>query len=96
MSMKVNVKFFLTLRMAANASQTSVDVEEGGTFGEVVSALLDRYGEELRQELLESDGSIKRDLIVLLNGNSIDGEAILKTLAAEDDTLYFFPPIMGG
>jgi MoaD family protein len=96
MGMKVNVRFFITLMTATNASATSVDIEEGGTFGDVVSALLNRYGEGLRQEIMEPGGSINRNLKLLVNGNFVDREAILKTPAVEGDTLYFCPPIIGG
>lgn len=93
--MKVNVKFFATIRNTTNTSETTVDIK-GSSVGDVIDTLVTRYGDGFRKEVLESDGNIKKHIRVLLNGNFIDRNDPLKHPVGEENTLYLFPPVAGG
>ena len=93
--MKVNVRFFATLRNVTETSQTTVNTERG-TVGDVINALVIQYGDRFREEILQPDGNIGQYVKVLLNGLNIDRIAPLQNPVKEGDTLYIFPPIVGG
>ncbi len=93
--MKVNVKFYATIKNIAGTAQTTVDTESG-TVGDVISALGTRYGDRFREEILNPDGNLRQNVKVLINGLNIDKIAPLQNQVKEGDTLHIFPPILAG
>lgn len=93
--MDINVRFYATLRDIAGTSQDTVNVR-GNTIGEVMDALVTKYGDRFREEILHPDGSIRQNVKVLINGLNIDKTAPLQNQVKEGDTLYVFPPIVAG
>lgn len=93
--MKVNVKFFATIRNASGTSQTTVDIK-GSTVGDVIDALVMEYGDKFKKEILEPDGNLRKYSKVFVNGKPVDRNFPLKNPVKEGDTLALFPPILGG
>lgn len=87
--------FFATLRNVTGDSETTVDID-GNTVGNVIDALVVKYGYRFREEILAPDGNIKGHMKVLLNLNFINRIKPLENPVKEGDTLYLFPPIVGG
>jgi MoaD family protein len=93
--LRINIKLSTTLKEAAGASQVTVELE-GDTVGDVIDALIIRYGDKFRQELLKRDGNIKPTVKVLLNGAFGSSTAPLRDVVKEGDTLSFLPAMFGG
>jgi molybdopterin synthase sulfur carrier subunit len=93
--LKINVTFLATFRDVTGTSQTAVDIE-GNTVGDVLDALVRVYGDGFKNEILESDGNMKKHVKMFRNGNFIDRKAPLKNPVEEGDTLAIIPPIMAG
>ncbi len=89
---RVNVKFFATVREAAGTASTSMDVDD---LGSLISYLSIEYG--LAIVAANSDISALTDsLVILVNGQNIRQLKGLDTPLADDDEVSLFPPISGG
>ena len=93
--MKLDVRFFASLRNVTGTSQATFDIE-GDTVGDAIDALVKEYGDKFKEEILEPDGNIRKYAKVLVNGNFVDRDAPLENPVQEGDTLVLFPPILGG
>jgi molybdopterin synthase sulfur carrier subunit len=83
----MKVRLFASLRELAGASEVEVD---GGTVGDVIAAMTQRYGPQF--ERLLASGS------VVVNGERIaPGDATASTQALTDaDEVALLPPVSGG
>jgi molybdopterin synthase sulfur carrier subunit len=66
----------------------------GGTVGEVLDALFDRY-EDLRDRICE-DGTLRRFVNVYVGGEDIRFLAGLETEVADGDQVKILPAVAGG
>jgi sulfur-carrier protein len=83
--MKVNLRYFASLREALGASE-SVNVEPGQSVGELRDSLLARGG--AHAQVLARGRAVR----CALNQTLCDEQAVL----ADGDELAFFPPVTGG
>jgi MoaD family protein len=91
--MAVTVKLPTQLRDATGgAASTEVD---GGTVGEALDALYDRFG-ELRARMADDDGSLRRFVNVYLGGEDIRFLEGLDTPVADGAELTVLPAVAGG
>jgi MoaD family protein len=90
--MSVRVKIPTQLREATEGeSQASV---AGGTVGEVLDALYERYG-ELRSRIAE-DGGLRRFVNVYVDGEDIRFLDGLDTPVRDGDEVTILPAVAGG
>ncbi len=90
--MSVNVKIPTQLRAATDgAAQASV---EGGTVGEVLDSLYERFG-ELRSRIAE-DGGLRRFVNVYVGGEDIRFLDGLDTPVKDGDEVTILPAVAGG
>jgi molybdopterin synthase sulfur carrier subunit len=90
--MSVRVKIPTQLREAIDGEATaSVD---GGTVGEVLDALYERYG-ELRSRIAE-DGGLRRFVNVYVDGEDIRFLDGLDTSVKSGDEITILPAVAGG
>jgi sulfur-carrier protein len=68
---------------------------EGGTVGEALLALADRYP-ETRDQLFSPEGDLNRYVNVYLNDEDVRVLDGLKTSAADSDTVVILPAMAGG
>ena len=90
--MAVTVKIPTQLR-AVTDGEAETDVE-GGTVGEVLDALFDRYG-DLRERICE-DGELRRFVNVYVSGEDIRFGEGLETEVAEGSEVTILPAVAGG
>ena len=90
--MAVTVKIPTQLR-AATSGEAEAELQ-GGTVGEVLDALYDRYG-ELR-ERISDDGSLRRFVNVYLGGEDIRFLDGLQTPVSDGDEVTILPAVAGG
>ncbi len=90
--MSVSVKIPTQLRSATGGEATaSVD---GGTVGEVLDSLYERYG-ELRSRIAE-DGGLRRFVNVYVGGEDIRFLDGLQTPVNDGDEVTILPAVAGG
>ena len=92
--MKIKAKFFASIRNLTSTAETEVEVENA-TVGDVLDVLVTKYGDKFREGVLDVDGTVKKSIRVLLNGNFIDRDDPLIHEISEGDTVYLFPPTVG-
>jgi molybdopterin converting factor small subunit len=68
---------------------------DGGTVGEALRSLADRYP-ETRDQLFSSDGELNRYVNVYLNDEDVRVLDGLETSAADADTVVILPAMAGG
>jgi molybdopterin synthase sulfur carrier subunit len=90
--MAVSVKIPTQLRSATDGE--SVAQVEGGTVGEVLDSLYDRYG-ELRSRIAE-DGGLRRFVNVYVGGEDIRFLDGLDTPVSDGDEVTILPAVAGG
>ena len=90
--MAVSVKIPTQLR-AATDGESSAEVS-GGTVGEVLDALYDRYA-ELRSRIAE-DGGLRRFVNVYVGGEDIRFLDGLDTPVSDGDEVTILPAVAGG
>ena len=87
-------KLFADLAEVAGGREVEVELSEGATVDDALSALLDARP-ALADRVLK-DGDLREHVNLLRNGRSVTGEDGLATPVEPDDELAMFPPVSGG
>ncbi len=90
--MAVKVKIPTQLRAATGGDATAA--VDGGTVGEVLDSLYERYG-ELRSRIAE-DGGLRRFVNVYVGGEDIRFLDGLQTQVRDGDEITILPAVAGG
>jgi MoaD family protein len=90
--LRVRTLYFARLRELTGREAEEFDVPEGSRCIDVVRAIAERYGEDLRRYLFDESGSLRRSFAIALNGERASPEAEVR----EGDTVVVIPPISGG
>jgi MoaD family protein len=90
--LRVRTLYFARLRELTGREAEELDVLEGSRCIDVVRAIAERYGEDLRRYLFDESGSLRRSFAIALNGERAAPEAEVR----EGDTVVVIPPISGG
>jgi MoaD family protein len=94
---KVNVKFFTTLREITGTRERTIEVEEETTVEEVLDKLREDYGKAFEEYAYEKDGKkLSAGLQYLVDGRNIFTIAGQKTKLSQNTVLAIIPPIEGG
>ncbi len=70
-------------------------VPDNITVKQLFEYFIERYGELIRNRIFEKDG-LTTNIIVILNGRSIDFSDELETKLHEDDSISIITAIVGG
>ena len=91
--MSITVKFFANFREAVGVENT--EVKEAKDISSMLSALVARFGEKLKEQLY--DGKRLRESVnILVNGRGLDMEKGLDAKLKDGDVVAIFPPVSGG
>ena len=88
-------KLFADLADLAGGKEVAVDVAPGDTVGTALDALLDPRP-ELRERVLDDDGTLRDHVNLLRNGTNVANQDGLTTELEQGDELALFPPVSGG
>ncbi len=92
---KVKVIFYATFREKFKVNEINLDID--GTFKSLMDSLISNLGEEVKKELYDdSTNYIKRDVIMLVNGRSIEYLGGPNVKFNDGDKIAIFPPVAGG
>jgi molybdopterin synthase sulfur carrier subunit len=92
--MRVELRFFATVREAVGARTVEREFAASTTVGDVLGTLEAEFP-DLEGRLLEAD-AIADSVTVLRNGTNVTHEAGAGTELADEDRLSITPPVTGG
>jgi MoaD family protein len=94
--MKVQVKFFTSLREITGKKVDTLELQAAITVDELVTMLSRKYGKEFRKYIYNKKGEIQEFLSFLVNGKNINNMQGLDTKLKDRDIVAILPPVGGG
>ncbi|MEM3832659.1 MAG: MoaD family protein [Thermoprotei archaeon] len=92
---RVKVVFYATFREKFKVNEIDLDID--GTLKSLIDSLVNNLGEEVRKELYDDNAKyIKGDVIMLVNGRSIEYLGGPNARFNDGDKVAIFPPVAGG
>jgi len=91
----VKVKFPLALHGLTKTRETEMDLDGSTTIGEVMEKLVEKYGDEFRERIIDG-GEIRRSFNVYLNGMNIKNVDGMKTEVKRNAELIILSWVSGG
>lgn len=95
--MEITVKVMGPLIKITGGSTVLIDLPEESTVRDLLEALFQRFGEDLKQEVMNAEGN---DLApyykILINGRNTKLMEYLETTLKNGQTVHVMPPIAGG
>ena len=94
--MKVQVKFFTTLREITGKKEEEMESSGAITVKKLLTQLSKKYGTEFKNYIYDEKGNVRTYIQILINGRGIEVFQGLETKLKEGDTVAIFPPVGGG
>ncbi len=76
--------------------EKNISMEVGSTIKDAISTLVTKFGKEMEDLLLDSTGTLKRNLIFSLNGTDVRKLKGVDTPLKSGDTISLVLPVAGG
>ena len=98
-ALHVNVKYFGLVRNSIGKKEEVIELPPGASVRELLEALVSKYGENVRDLILTSDGNLSAEAIVMLDGEDIRNRDELKTKldgGIEAHLVVLAPAALGG
>jgi molybdopterin synthase sulfur carrier subunit len=93
----VKVRTILTLKTIMGSGEIELSVSEGSTLGQLITTLVNRFGDELASQLYEPNSKSLRSYIrLMVNGRDIAFLKGLETALRHGDEVLILPPVSGG
>ena len=90
--MKVEVKFFTSLREITGKKVDQVQLQSTTTVGKLLEGLSEKYGKEFKEYLYNKKGKVHGFLSFLVNGKNINVLQGFDTKLKEGDIIAILPP----
>jgi len=94
--MKVEVKFFTSLREITGKKMDEIQLQSVITVEELLTLLSEKYGENFREYIYSKEGKVQDYLSFLVNGRNINVLQGFDTKLKEADIIAIIPPVGGG
>ena len=94
--MKVEVKFFTSLREITGKKVDQIQMQDAITVNELVKMLSEKYGKKFREYIYDKDGVTQEFLSFLVNGKNINKMQGFDTKLEDQDVIAILPPVGGG
>jgi len=94
--MKVEVKFFTSLREITGKKSDEIQLQNVITVEELLTLLSEKYGEKFREYIYNKKGKVQDFLSFLVNGKNINVLQGFDTKLKEGDIIAIIPPVGGG
>jgi molybdopterin synthase sulfur carrier subunit len=92
----MHVNFYATLRPIVGQKTVDINIPDGATIGQLITALVASYP-ALRPELLDDKGDLHGHIHFFVNGRDVVYlERQVDTVLHPDDVISVFPPVGGG
>ena len=92
--MLINIRFDTQVRKLAGCNRMSVNVDDSASLEQIIRQVADQGTAQLRDNLLDSQGSIRSSILVFLDDDLVDKDKRLKL--HEGSELTFSTLISGG
>jgi len=93
----VTVRYPPQLREITGKNEERVELSQGATLEDLFKMLSERYGEAFRGYVFDTEGNVKENLLILLNGRSLDKHKELFGMTlGQEDILAILSPLSGG
>ena len=94
---KVRLRFLSTMMHTLKHYETTIEVSDGATIGDLLRILSVAYGEDILIYLFEEDRTtIRNDVLILVNDTDIGALDGADTILSENDEVIFMPISHGG
>ena len=94
---QVKVHTILNFKKILGRGDIEITMKKGSTVKDVLSTLVETYGESLNAELFDSGGDLFPYIRLMVNGRDIAFlEKKMETVLQEGDEILIFPPVGGG
>jgi molybdopterin synthase sulfur carrier subunit len=94
--MKVEVKFFTSLREITGKKADEIQLQSVITVEELLNLLSDKYGEKFTEYIYDKKGKVQDFLSFLVNGRNINVLQGFDTELKQGDIIAIIPPVGGG
>ena len=94
--MKVEVKFFTTLREITGKNIETIQLQNSITIDELITLLAEKYGKKFREYIYNKKGKVQDFLSFLVNGKNINVLQGFDTKLKQGDVIAILPPVGGG
>ena len=94
--MKVEVKFFTSLREITGKKVDKILSQSTITVDELMTLLSEKYGKNFREYIYNKKGEVQGFLSFLVNGKNINIMQGFDTKLKEGDVVAILPPVGGG
>lgn len=94
--MKVEVKFFTSLREITGKKADEIQLQNVITVEELLNLLSEKYGKKFREYIYNKKGKVQDFLSFLVNGRNINVLQGFDTELKQGDTIAIIPPVGGG
>ena len=94
--MKVEVKFFTSLREITGKKTDEIQLQDTITVEDLLTLLSKKYGSSFREYVYTKDGKVQGFLSFLVNGKNINVLEGFDTRLKHEDTVAILPPVGGG
>ncbi len=97
--MEVNVRYFGLVRNIVRKKEEKVDLPPGSSLRHLLQELEARYGEEFKRLVIDSQGDLASEAIVLLDGEDVRNRNQLDTKldgGVEAHLVVLAPAALGG
>lgn len=94
--MKVEVKFFTTLREITGKNIETIQLQNSITIDELITLLAEKYSKNFREYIYDKKGKVQDFLSFLVNGKNINVMQGFDTKLKQGDIVAILPPVGGG
>jgi molybdopterin synthase sulfur carrier subunit len=94
--MKVEVKFFTSLREITGKKADEIQLQSVITVEELLTLLSEKYGKKFREYIYNKKGKVQDFLSFLVNGRNINVLQGFDTELKQGDIIAIIPPVGGG
>lgn len=95
--MKIKVQTILSFKRILGAGDVEIDLPEGATIRELLTRMVERWGDALSPHLFkEGTEELFPHIVLMVNGRTIQFLKGMETELHEGDVVLLFPPAAGG
>ncbi len=94
--MRVRVKFFGDLYELIGTFKLELEVTNGLSIRDLIDLISHTFNPKFTEAVLDGDGKLKGEYVVLVNGKAIEWLNGLATKLNNNDEVVFLPPAEGG